>query len=301
MSTRARAGAAPASTPAPAPAPARSARGRRSANNPPPTTAATAAAAAAAAVDIATAAPVLSGKKVEDLGAFAELGVARTRVLDSNKVVFPSGQVLEHMTDVDIRMEGMQLAGVLPAVPGETDFGSAMKTLQLSGSAAGGVGAAAFKRKVELGKVGTCLLTLALSCGALRVTTNGFFILPSQDEVRRLITPAVPAFTSPEFQEAISKQVAICMTGRGALGVGAGASAGASAGTGVGANAGAATATAAAGSGNASSAAPLTDPEESQFVDMISAGFTDPEVCVRVCVCAGVCLMVECLGGPRVA
>ena len=78
------------------------------------------------------------------------------------------------------------------------------------------------------------------------------------------------------FQEAISKQVAICMTGRGALGVGAGASAG----TGVGANA---TATAAAGSGNASSAAPLTDPEEAQFVDMISAGFTDPEVCVSVC------------------
>ena len=105
----------------------------------------------------------------------------------------------------------MQLAGVVPAVPGETDFGSAMKTLQLSGSAAGGVGAAAFKRKVELSKVGTCLLSLALSCGALRVTTKGFYILPSQGEVRRLMALAVPGFTGAAFQEAISKQVAVCL------------------------------------------------------------------------------------------
>ena len=38
----------------------------------------------AAAVDATTAALVLSGRKVEDLGAFVELGVARTRVLDSS-------------------------------------------------------------------------------------------------------------------------------------------------------------------------------------------------------------------------
>ena len=38
----------------------------------------------AAAVDATTAALVLSGRKVEDLGAFVELGVARTRVLNSS-------------------------------------------------------------------------------------------------------------------------------------------------------------------------------------------------------------------------
>lgn len=232
--TAAAAGAGAASAPAAGSATTAAAAppGRGNSNNPRRTTAASTHAAAAAAVDSATATEVPLEKTVQDLDLTIELGVARTPVLDAGKVVLPSGTILLHMTDDDISIQGMQLAGCVPAVAGTPDFGSVTRTLRASGSVSGGVGTALYKRKVGLDPVARCLLTLALSVGALRVTTKGYYILPSRDELTRRASPgpvgggAPAAMSAATFQEAVSRQVAVCLAGQ-VLGSGASADVGA--------------------------------------------------------------------------
>ena len=278
------AAAAAAAEPAAA---ASTSRTRSGSNNPPRDTAAARSAAASASVDLETATLVV-GKEVEDLGNYIELGVAKTKVQDSSKIVFAGGAVMLHMSNIDLACDGMRLAATVAPVAGAPTFQSVMRELQESGTAPGAVGTALYKRKVNLDPVARCLLGLALSRGVLRVTTKGFYILPADTEVAQLdsAAAAAPATSGPAFQEAISRGVAVCMAEQAAaLATSAGAAAASSRGGGAGAG------------GDTSSSSPVVDTDQATFLDMVDHPFTDPEVCVCVCVVIGVCLCVrECVG-----